>query len=231
MKRVYVGDIHGAYSLLPRFRQAFPDADEIICVGDFGIGFNYRDDKILRDYGASITTKPVIRTIRGNHDSPEVIKKLTTGGVTYIPDGTIEDGILYVGGAFSVDHYLRSPGVDWWRDEELSDVWWYEFLDTLEDKEQIHTVVSHDCPDSVLKHFNYPNLILTKTGGWLEELRNELPNVKLWLFGHHHRSLDVTLDGTRFVCIRDGGTAAFDFESGKLIEGYANVMASRKEPV
>lgn len=202
MRRVFVGDIHGSFGLIPRLRKGCTDFDEIIIVGDVGVGFNWESDERLRTYlDATKHVSPKIRFIRGNHDDPEKIK--TVPG--YIEDGTIENGTLYVGGAYSIDKDYRIPGLSWWRGEELSDRWWHEFLDGLKNPEEIHTVVTHDCPDIVLPHFHYRSQLRTNTGGWLNVLLTNLPNVKTWVFGHHHRNLIVEIDGVKFFCLDCGG--------------------------
>ena len=49
-----------------------------------------------------------------------IIPELCAKSPNWIADGTFEDDILYIGGALSVDRYIRTDGVDWWHDEELT---------------------------------------------------------------------------------------------------------------
>lgn len=201
MIRVFIADLHGNFGILPHLRGINPDADEIIIVGDCGVGFSDRDDERFRNYLNSITSKPFIRFIRGNHDSPEKIKTMPG----YISDGTVEDGILYVGGAWSIDGVTgvwkagRTVGVDWWPDEELSHQEWMDIFSAIK-PEEIHTVVSHDFPRTVVPRIlgydkrNYE----TRTGNYLQDLWEMLPNVKLWIGGHYHVSKKFEENGTTF---------------------------------
>ena len=54
--------------------------------------------------------------IRGNHDDPQACREHPY----WIKDGLIENDIMYIGGAWSIDREYRTEGVSWWRDEELS---------------------------------------------------------------------------------------------------------------
>ena len=216
--KIYYGDLHGVYSLLPHIRGMHAEADEIIFVGDFGYGFPGPQDKWVVNYGHNLEGNPTFATSRGNHDNPYTIRNLTDltdGKIRYIEDGTIEDGTLYIGGAYSLDKQYRIPGFDWWAGEELTDAWWDKFLSEL-DGGSIHTVVTHDCPNVILPFFGYKNVLKTNTGGWLDILLTNLPNVNNWIFGHHHKNMTLPLDGVIFHCLADGTHGAVKFEDGKV---------------
>ena len=206
MKRLLVGDLHGVFGNIPHLRKLHPDVDEIIVVGDMGVGFPGPQDAILREMSKGITEKPLVRFIRGNHDSPEVCKTFNEGGITWIPDGHIEDGILFIGGAWSIDQSYRTPGLNWWYNEELSELEWeFIFLKLVGHHDQIHTVISHDAPHRVIHHvlgaLRYVHK--TRTSLYLDMLWNRLPNVKLWVFGHYHEYKEFRKGNTRFVCLPD----------------------------
>jgi len=225
MRRVIYGDLHGKFDLLPHLRKINKlKADEIIIAGDMGVGFPGPRDEQLKKYAESITDSPRIRFIRGNHDDPARCAEFNYEGLSWIPDGTLEDGILFVGGAWSIDgptglpehRNYRTPGLNWWRDEELSQGQWDAIFESLEGK-HIHTVISHEAPTSVL-HFvlgahktPYP----TNTSWNLEILRNRHPNITKWLFGHYHLNSDFYHRGTSFRCIRDDGTSSVLLEENE----------------
>lgn len=206
MKRVLVGDLHGVFGNIPYLRKLHADADEIIIVGDMGVGFPGPQDDMLRKMAAEITEKPFVRFIRGNHDNPETCRTFTEGGITWIPDGHVEDGILFIGGAWSIDYGFRTPGVNWWFDEELNEEEWDTIFRDLEDKfDGIHTVITHDAPARVV-HMVLgagKTIFKTRTSMNLDMLLNRLPRVKLWVFGHYHEYTDFRKGNTRFVCLPD----------------------------
>jgi Icc-related predicted phosphoesterase len=113
---LFVGDVHAQFHHLSKLAKV-ANADEIIVVGDFGYGFHTTPKEPFKP-------KKPISFIRGNHDNPSVRNKFNWKGFRYIPDGHIDKGRLYVGGAFSIDWQDRTPGRDWWHDEELNDEEW-----------------------------------------------------------------------------------------------------------
>jgi predicted phosphodiesterase len=213
------GDLHGQFGLIPRLRERNKGkVDEIVIAGDMGVGFPGPQDDNLKKYGESLSSYPRVRWIRGNHDDPAKCAEYNYERLSWIPDGTMEHGILYVGGAWSIDgptglemyRNYRTPGLNWWRDEELTREQWDVIFESIKGKEHtIHTVISHDAPSSVL------HLILgahkpihqTNTSSNLESLYNRLPNVAVWLFGHYHVNVEFDHKETHFRCLRDDGTS------------------------
>ena len=101
-----VGDVHGKFH---RYEKLIKDCDASIQVGDFGVGFFY----IFGDHRVPMANPPYDsikkgnhRFIRGNHDNPDVCRRQSY----WIPDGTIEDHVLFVGGAHSIDRHIRTEG-------------------------------------------------------------------------------------------------------------------------
>jgi predicted phosphodiesterase len=203
MKKVIVGDLHGNFSIIPYLKKRYADCDEIIVAGDFGLGF-HRDDEARKL--AEDETGPLVRFIRGNHDNVEVCRTFTDGGIRWIPDGTLENGILYVGGAWSIDYQMRTPGLNWWYNEELNEVEWEEIFKSLEGRfEEVHTVISHDLPQRV-SHMVLPAhkpVLPTRTAAYLDMLWNRLPNVRLWIFGHYHTYHNFEYNGVNMMCLPD----------------------------
>ncbi len=112
-----IGDIHGLVNDYKVY--AIGDfAGPTIQLGDFGIGFGQSDywHESINDYH----TVGKHRFIRGNHDNPEQCMQMSG----CINDGNIEDDVMFIGGAWSIDNpvappgwYRRTAGVDWWFDE------------------------------------------------------------------------------------------------------------------
>lgn len=205
-----VGDIHGNFNEYSFFNLGVGRTrhmgdpvppDHSIQVGDFGIGFG---SEYWHDSIAEWQLKyPGHRFIRGNHDDPAKCK-LMPG---YIPDGTVEKDVMYVGGAWSIDHACRVEGVSWWRDEELS-VHELDKLISLFGKAKPRVMITHDCPTSVAwemfiskgDSLNSTNQIKTRTGEALQAMF-EMHQPEFHFFGHWHNTRQITLKGTRFVCL------------------------------
>lgn len=205
-----VGDIHGKFNDYKFFslgvgrtyhRGDTPPPERSVQVGDFGIGF-YKDywHGMVNDW---MKEYPNHRFIRGNHDDPARCKEMAG----YIPDGRVENDVMYIGGAWSIDHAMRTEGVNWWRDEELS-------IGELNDLIQIYTVVkprvmiTHDCPTSVAWEmflskglgFIGTGQIKTRTGEAFEHML-EFHKPEQWYFGHWHETRQAEINGTKFQCL------------------------------
>lgn len=195
-----IGDIHGNfydYQLLTQ-----PIEHNSIQVGDFGIGFGQGDywNEKVNDHQRSGQH----RFIRGNHDSPELCR---TEMVGWIPDGTVENDVMFIGGAWSIDHQWRTDGIDWWRDEECSYSQLNQFIDTYAIMRP-RVVISHDCPtltayNMFVKHgqsIGGKSLHLTRTGEAFQTMF-ETHQPEEWYFGHWHQTKTFTMEGTKFQCL------------------------------
>lgn len=203
-----IGDIHGkiydyrAYSLVTEIRaRHIVEPEYSVQVGDFGIGFfsefwHEREIEWQKEH-------PQHRFIRGNHDDPALCKTMPG----YIADGTIENDVMFIGGAYSIDKDWRTPGVDWWPDEELS----YEELDKMFDKyveAKPRVMITHDCPTQVAYEMFISKglgmegvpVIKTRTAEAFQAMWEE-HKPEEWYFGHWHNTRNMTIDGTKFQCL------------------------------
>lgn len=205
-----VGDIHGKfneysfYNLGVGCTRHMGDPvppENSVQVGDFGIGFYtpYWHESV-RDWMKVHTGH---RFIRGNHDDPAMCKTMPG----YIADGTIENDVMYVGGAWSIDREWRTEGKDWWPDEELS----IDELNKIFDiyvKHKPRVMITHDCPTHVSYEMfiskgdslvNTPH-IQTRTAQAFQAMFEEYQPEE-WYFGHWHITREMKLDGTKFQCL------------------------------
>ena len=196
-----IGDIHGdvyAYRCI---------ADRpSIQIGDFGIGFGQSDywHRSVNDF----QREGQHRFIRGNHDNPKACKSMSG----YIPDGTVEGDVMFIGGAWSIDNpvappgwYRRTPDVDWWFDEECSDDQ-FEHMYNLYVQVKPRVLITHDCPASIayqmfwktgfVQGLQYP----TRTGTWLDRFYTA-HQPQFHFFGHWHKTMRYTHKNTVFQCI------------------------------
>jgi Icc-related predicted phosphoesterase len=112
--------------------------------------------------------------------------------------------IYYIGGAYSIDWTYRVEGVSWWNDEELSQAELRKVIDhVLEIKP--HTIISHDCPQSILTEMFNIIPIGTRTGQAFDAIF-EKHQPDIWIFGHHHRDITQEINNTKFICLDELST-------------------------
>lgn len=111
-----LGDIHGNFNFLKHQIQTKKITDcTIIQVGDFGIGFNYKENdeqtlNSLNDFLKDVNV--TMLAIRGNHDNPSFFNgDYDLSNLKLLPDYTTLNleghNFLFVGGAVSVDRTER----------------------------------------------------------------------------------------------------------------------------
>lgn len=214
-----IGDIHGKFydyeveCLKMGFRHNKENVPtHSVQVGDFGVGFasNYWHNELNK----WMYDNPTHKFIRGNHDSPQKCKEMHG----YILDGSVDGNVMYVGGAWSIDHAFRTEGVDWWADEELS----VEELNKIYDRYVLYKpkiLITHDCPTTVAYDMFIANgksltgtyQIKTRTGEALQAMFDAY-QPKFWFFGHWHHTRQATINGTRFVCLGELDYVDVDFD-------------------
>ncbi len=195
-----IGDVHGKYAPYKTLLRGMKNS---VCVGDMGVGFRRsygaRDGEFFTNPPHAFMKKGNHRFIRGNHDNPGSCRKQSQ----WIPDGTFEDGIFFCGGAYSIDKHLRTEGYNYWSDEELS----YDQADKalgvyLDCKPDV--VVTHDAPLSVVGHIHtsHHRYDSSFTQRYLQNMF-EQHQPRLWVFGHHHTSWTMEVEGTTFRCLNE----------------------------
>lgn len=190
----FIGDIHGdVYG----YEHIINGCTESVQVGDFGVGFL---GESLEAHADQIHKDGRHKFIRGNHDDPARCKER----VGYIEDGTYDErGILYVGGAWSIDWAFRTQGYSWWEDEELSTsdfVRMHEYF--VYHKPRV--MITHDAPTSIAYEMFLKGTgkkqYRTRTADALEGMfQRHQPEV--WIFGHWHIDKELHMHGTKFTCL------------------------------
>jgi hypothetical protein len=214
-----IGDVHGIFGQYDTILKNSPYPT--IQVGDLGIGFRERgtvehpEGRLSSPYYDRMVENDH-EFLRGNHDNPTSCRTHTQ----WIPDGLCKtigsSKVMFIGGAWSIDKPWRTPGVDWWSDEEVG----YNEFSVLynrycEYKPDI--MVTHDGPMSITKLLfldrgagmtnrqQFPTL----TGGWLDAVF-WAHRPKTWIFGHWHVHRDEIVDGCRFICLAELETIDID---------------------
>jgi hypothetical protein len=106
---------------------------------------------------------------------------------------------MYVGGAWSIDHMYRKPGVDWWDDEQITLEKAYEIFDLYQTVKP-EVMVSHDIPASVAKivfNVREDRMFLNTTNMLFDEMMR-FHQPAIWVAGHWHQNVDQFVNGCRF---------------------------------
>lgn len=205
MKTRLIGDIHG---MVYEYKTFAIDNFEgpTIQVGDFGVGFGQGDYWV-----ESVNQYHKMgghRFIRGNHDNLSVCK--TMHG--WIQDGTVEDDVMFIGGAWSIDNpnappgwYKRTAGYDWWDDEECTDTQ-FEIFRAMYAAVKPRVMITHDCPHEIAHRMFWGTGFLTgpryntRTGNFLQSLL-EIHQPEFHFFGHWHKTMAYQSGNTLYHCI------------------------------
>jgi hypothetical protein len=187
-----IGDIHGN---LAYYRDVIKGHAESIQVGDFGVGFAPFQELLELD-----EKEPYHRFYRGNHDDPSFCKELKR----YLGPGRYkENGYIY-DGAWSIDSGIRTPGWNWWAEEEHTIAEGAKLASEYALLKP-ETMFSHDCPTSVAYHMFLKGN--TNTTQFLNITNETLQGMfekhqpKRWIFGHWHISKELVIEGCRFICV------------------------------
>lgn len=186
----FIGDVHGQFEFL---REKQDEADFSLTVGDIGYDYSALDG-IYQQRGGYERH----RMIKGNHELHPLLNSpkrpayfLDNFGVWELPGGL---SVFYLGGAWSIDHAYRTPGVDWFPEEELSGQELSDAID-LYSTVKPHIVATHEAPfccipyvtdPSFAKQYGYTDPIKTATN-WTLQMFLRIHQPISWFFGHYHK--------------------------------------------
>lgn len=183
--RTVIGDVHGK---IIDYERIIHSHVKTICVGDFGFKSHW-------DWHIKNVDSDSHRIVMGNHDyTPYVYRKPSLGDF-----GVFED-FFVVRGAYSIDRAFRTEGLDWFSDEELSYEYALRCFDLYE-KAKPEIVLSHDCPHSI-RHTLFGITDKSDTSNLLEAMF-QCHKPKIWIFGHHHKSKNINIKNTNFICLAE----------------------------
>jgi hypothetical protein len=199
----FIGDVHGKTKKLVELIDYNPY--QWFQVGDMGLGFK----------GVYLPEFPrdKFRFIRGNHDSPQACQN----HINYAGDFGYrsESELFFMGGAWSIDYKMRTPGVSWWQDEELSpEELNRAFYCYSQVKPRI--VVTHEAPEAIgrilmmrlsgIGNFYYSGntgaYVQTRTSQTLQQMF-DIYQPEHWVFGHYHIDEEIDFKGTKFHCLNE----------------------------
>lgn len=225
MKIAIVGDIHGKFDALERIvtlerENGGEPLDAIIQCGDFGVWTNNWDGKVRVNFDHI----PVY-FCRGNHEEHNALDRLSrteiqslnelhpdnSKNIFHCPFGSVltieRHNFLFVGGADSIDKQWRTKDVSWWEQETISEAQ----MEAFRKKElpEINFVISHTCPDMILKEEKFKNLFdseymeMKNVDPSCQHLQEVFERVKpqFWFFGHWHERYFNHNEDTLFACL------------------------------
>ena len=231
---IVAGDIHGNFKgIVYKLCVQYNLKDTLLIVaGDCGFGFEkpgYYEMVYNQVAGRLRKANNWVVFIRGNHDDPSYFaeEKISYNRWRCVPDYCIIQAcghnILCVGGATSIDRYMRKEEnarmrerghlqtAVWWPDE--TPVFDKDAIDFLSAELPIDTVVSHTSPSfcelvtkSGLENWSADDPALFRDISIEREtidkihktlIENNQP-VKRWLYGHFHASWNAIIDGIQF---------------------------------
>ncbi len=211
---IYItGDTHGEQA---RFSPAampgedsFGQGDTLIVCGDFGYIFegSERESAFLD----TLAEKPyTICFCDGNHENFPAIyaypREVWHGGsvhmirrnIFHLMRGQVFEierkRIFTMGGAYSIDRYMRKEGLSFWRAELPTSDEYREAVQNLREAgNSVNYIVTHTAPREIIRRMGkYPDAHDAELTGFLEWIMYEVKFEK-WFFGHWHT--DEEIDG------------------------------------
>ncbi len=203
------GDTHGDKSRFCDERLAELTANDyfIVC-GDFGYIFrNNEEEKLFLD---SLESLPyTVLFVDGNHENFDAIYSYPTaewhGGrvhnirknVLHLMRGEVFDiegkTFFTMGGAYSIDKYMRREGYSWWRQEVPSNDEYANATKNLQAHSfSLDYVLTHTLPrEMILRLGKYPDVHDAELTGFLEWVMYET-RFRHWFCGHWHEDRELT---------------------------------------
>ncbi len=228
-KDIFIGDIHGEFdTLYYNLRINKLKNINIFVCGDIGIGFekpvHYQQTwKKMNEY--CMKNNIFIYFMRGNHDNPIFFQEDTPqydavqslSNINIIQDFDIiktdTNKILCIGGAVSVDRYMRKDGKNWWRNERVKNI---DLEDYIKDKE-FNIIISHTAPEcfgtpgmghGTLQYFFMMDPELENDIKNEGALMNEYCDIILsknipmrWFYGHFHNKHEGNWGTILYRCL------------------------------
>lgn len=100
--------------------------------------------------------------------------------------------ILKMGGAYSIDKYMRKEGLSWWPQELPSNAEYREAAKSLREcGNKVDYIVTHTAPGEIIRRMGkFPDVHDMELTGFLEWIMYEVEFEK-WFFGHWHMDRDI----------------------------------------
>lgn len=217
---IYItGDTHGEQNRILQIQNehSLTSEDTLIICGDFG--FLWCNDKQENIFLDDLENLPyTICFCDGNHENFPMIYSYPVeewnGGkvhrirknVLHLMRGQIFDienkRFFAMGGAYSIDKYMRLENVSWWKEELPTNEEYKEASDNLKKHNfKVDYIITHTAPTEIVRQFcSSPDVHDAELCGFLEWVMHETDFDK-WFFGHWH--MDRTIYDRFFALYYD----------------------------
>ncbi len=213
----FTGDFHGEYSRYAYIEsdigKVLTDKDHLIVCGDYGLLFYPPADTagyIEQQHQLNELEKLPYTTLflDGNHENFDLIEsypvEMWNGGkvhrirsnILHLMRGQVYDidgvKLFSMGGAYSIDKYMRKEGISWWPQELPNNEEYKEATKNLKAVGyKVDVVVSHTAPrEMIYRMGKAPDMHDAELTGFLEWIMYEV-SFKKWFFGHFHLDQDI----------------------------------------
>lgn len=199
-----LGDLHGEWQRLHTIRNMVDADDVLIQVGDFGM-YPHTLKELAALFPDGFPCKVLV--VDGNHEDFNIINAWPKDTLTefhknffYVPRGYVMELdnqlVGFLGGAESVDKAWRTPGIDWFAEERVSqdDV---DLLVRNINQRPLDILITHSPPEFV-NRANFPLLREEDWGlplGWIDESAWKISKAywatrpKTMYCGHMHKAV------------------------------------------
>lgn len=200
------GDTHVPYDVEKLKKFKGQEGDTLIILGDFGL--YWQDNDVHRKWKKYFNSRKYkVMWLDGNHENFDWIAKLPVGtwsnsmvhyegNIIHLMRGEVYEiegrSFFVCGGGISVDKHLRTEGVSWWSQEDIS---WEEANNAM-----TNLTMRGNEVDYILTHTIFPEVIKDMFGlepwhnegniGKLLKLVYDSVKFKEWYFGHYHEDVD-----------------------------------------
>ena len=180
-----IGDVHGKQERYVEIAQDAPEGRSV-CLGDVGFNYDYLDKRLDPE---------MHRIVAGNHDNYEQLTPHFLGDYGEIFN------CYYVRGAWSIDQKYRTPGLNWFAEEQISMMQSLNALSYLQHHKP-KIMLSHDCPDTIKRAILPANveIVRTQTCDLLETI-SKVESIRQWYFGHNHTDWEMYQNNCLFRCV------------------------------
>lgn len=206
----FTGDLHGEVGRFYTLKREYPNLDTedyLIVCGDFG--FLFKDDRNEHMWLDDLSEQPYnICFVDGNHENFNAlnclpVEKWNGGNVHKIRKNIIHlmrgqvfeiagKKLFTMGGAYSIDRYMRKLNVSYWKEEIPSKEEYAEATRNLRAHEnKVDYIVTHTAPREIIKRMGYdPDPHDIELTGFLEWIMYEV-QYEEWFFGHWHEDRNI----------------------------------------
>ncbi|MEV0948646.1 metallophosphoesterase [Rhodococcus sp. NPDC049939] len=195
------------------------NADILVHLGDFGYSFK---EAFLDGIDQALAAQDmVLGFVEGNHEDfdwllaqpvAEDRLRYLRERIVHLPRGLRwnwgQTRCLALGGAHSIDRFLRTEGKSWWPQEQISDA----DVRAAVDGGPADVMFCHDCPGGIevpgmaRDRYGFPAEELAESEANRAKLRYVVDQVRpgrLW-HGHFHHRYRTILDGSDYRTVIDG---------------------------